>query len=100
MLKIDITPHEDERILPCPICGKQAYWRKIRLSQGSNRTGTAPRNAFVTEEKLTLNGRKIYHWERHGYAVHCMTENCRCRTPLKGKETLEEAIEDWNEHRI
>lgn len=99
MLKIDTTPHKDERLLPCPICGGQTYWRKIRLSHGFNRTGIAPRNAFIAEERTTLGGQKLYLWERHGYAIHCMTKNCRCRTPLKGKELLEEAIAEWNTQR-
>ena len=100
MQKIDITPHEDSRLLPCPICGKQAYWRRIRLSSGFNRTGIAPENATITEEKVTMSGEKLYQWERHGYAIHCLTKKCRCRTPLTGKIGLEEAISEWNTKRI
>ena len=96
----EIESFSDSRILPCPICGKEAFWRRITIGSGMNRTGNAPEGAEIIEERVSLSGRKIYRWERIGYAIHCKTPKCRCRTPLGGYRTLEEAIDFWNSKRM
>ncbi len=98
----------DDRLLPCALCGGQAFYRNnIVIGRGSTGRGDPPegtvavkeiRNPAYGHQSGAFPTKKI--WERRGYGVHCMTPNCGRRTVLGGKRTLEEAIEAWNGNRL
>ena len=88
--------HEDQRINPCRICGGQGYWRDYIIGRGTNKTGIFPKGAVLARERTAMAGFKVYDWERHGFAIHCLTHKCLCRTAHVGFKTLEKAISAWN----
>lgn len=93
--------YEDPRLLPCALCGGKAYYKRTVLWRGCNSTGEAPEGAEIVEVKEPLSGNppKLYRWEKYGYAVHCLTPKCGCRTARNGYKTLDEAVEAWNGNR-
>ena len=92
-----IFPDEEEqRLLPCPFCGGQAYLKKVLAGNGISKTGKIPDGAVETGHRI-VGGRVLIGWERFAYAVHCNTPSCLCKLERGKFRNKEAAIQAWNQ---